>query len=142
MLLCPTMNMLICILFHWSSRSFAKKKYLSFRRFSLNPSVNISRSTFCPLAFFSSCFVFVVCCYFWLGFFHVCVCVCLVIVLVKKNVFFCFVFKKTSIPSCYPDQTRHFVGPDMRPNCLQNLSEDDTRGQRVKDFFAKKQLFF
>ena len=24
-----------------------------------------------------------------------------------------------------PDQTRHFVGPDLDPNCLQRLSADD-----------------
>ena len=26
-----------------------------------------------------------------------------------------------------PDQARPFVGPDLGPNCLQNLSADDTR---------------
>ena len=25
-----------------------------------------------------------------------------------------------------PDQARYFVGPDLGPNCLQTLSEDDT----------------
>ena len=25
-----------------------------------------------------------------------------------------------------PDQALHFVGPDLGPNCLQKLSEDDT----------------
>ena len=30
-----------------------------------------------------------------------------------------------------PDQTRHFVGPDLGPNCLQLLSADGTRGHRV-----------
>ena len=25
-----------------------------------------------------------------------------------------------------PDQARHFVGPDLSPNCLQRLSADDT----------------
>ena len=24
-----------------------------------------------------------------------------------------------------PDQAQHFVGPDLDPNCLQRLSEDD-----------------
>ena len=24
-----------------------------------------------------------------------------------------------------PDQARHFVGPDLGPNCLQNISADD-----------------
>ena len=31
-----------------------------------------------------------------------------------------------------PDQVRHFVGPDLDPNCLQKLSADDTRRKRVK----------
>ena len=31
-----------------------------------------------------------------------------------------------------PDQARHFVGPDLDPNCLQRLSADDTSRQRVK----------
>ena len=26
------------------------------------------------------------------------------------------------------DQARHFVGPDLGPNCLQRLSADDTLG--------------
>ena len=30
-----------------------------------------------------------------------------------------------------PDQARHFVGPDLGPNCLQKLSADDSRRQRV-----------
>ena len=30
-----------------------------------------------------------------------------------------------------PDQARHFVGPDLGPNCLQRLSVDDTSRQRV-----------
>ena len=25
-----------------------------------------------------------------------------------------------------PDQARHFVGPDLGPNCLQKLTADDT----------------
>ena len=32
-----------------------------------------------------------------------------------------------------PDQARHFVGPDLDPNCLQRLSADDESSrQRVK----------
>ena len=31
-----------------------------------------------------------------------------------------------------PDQARHFVGPDLDPNCLQRLSADDTSRQKVK----------
>ena len=34
--------------------------------------------------------------------------------------------------SLNPDQTRHFVGPDLGPNCLQKLSTDDTSRQRAK----------
>ena len=30
------------------------------------------------------------------------------------------------------DQARHFIGPDLGPNCLQRLSVDDTSKQRVK----------
>ena len=30
------------------------------------------------------------------------------------------------------DQARHFIGPDLGPNCLQWLSVDDTIKQRVK----------
>ena len=30
-----------------------------------------------------------------------------------------------------PDQARHYVGPDLDPNCLQRLSADDTSSQRV-----------
>ena len=31
-----------------------------------------------------------------------------------------------------PDQARHFVVPDLGQNCLQRLSADNTRKQRVK----------
>ena len=31
-----------------------------------------------------------------------------------------------------PDQARRIVGPDLGPNCLPSLSEDDTGRQRVK----------
>ena len=31
-----------------------------------------------------------------------------------------------------PDQARHFVWPDLVPNCLQKLSAADTCRQRVK----------
>ena len=29
------------------------------------------------------------------------------------------------------DQARHFVGPDLGPNCLQSLSADDASRHRV-----------
>ena len=32
-----------------------------------------------------------------------------------------------------PDQARHFVGPDLGPNCLQSISADNTSRQRVKE---------
>ena len=32
------------------------------------------------------------------------------------------------------DQTGHFVGPDLGPNCLQRLSADDNSRQRVNFF--------
>ena len=36
-----------------------------------------------------------------------------------------------------PDQARHFLGPDLGPNCFQRLSADDTSRQRVKITFCK-----
>ena len=33
--------------------------------------------------------------------------------------------------SLSPGQARHYVGPELDPNCLQKLSADDTSGQRV-----------
>ena len=32
-----------------------------------------------------------------------------------------------------PDQARHFVGPDLGPNCLQKLSVDDTSKELIKE---------
>ena len=32
-----------------------------------------------------------------------------------------------------PDQDRHFVGPDLEPNCLQRLSEDDQSRRYSKE---------
>ena len=34
--------------------------------------------------------------------------------------------------SLYPDQGRHYVGPDLAPNCLQKLTADD-KSRRCKD---------
>ena len=47
----------------------------------------------------------------------------------KINIFKKKSFSKTiSVPnSLVPEQARHFVGPDLGPNCLQRLSADDTR---------------
>ena len=30
-----------------------------------------------------------------------------------------------------PDQARHFIGPDLGPNCLQKFSADDTLEQKA-----------
>ena len=32
-----------------------------------------------------------------------------------------------------PDQDRHFVGPDLGPNCLQLLSADDKKVAAIKE---------
>ena len=45
-----------------------------------------------------------------------------------------FVTFLVSIPSGCPnsldsDHARHFVGPDLGPNCLQRLSADDKSGR-------------
>ena len=37
-----------------------------------------------------------------------------------------------SVNNLDPDQARHFVGPDLGPNCSQSLSAGDTSRQRVK----------
>ena len=47
---------------------------------------------------------------------------------------FIYLFKSSGILSeshnrLDPDQARHFVGPDLGPNCLQRLSADDTGKQ-------------
>ena len=34
--------------------------------------------------------------------------------------------------SLVPDQARHFVGPDLDPNCLQRLSADDTGSLKTR----------
>ena len=47
-----------------------------------------------------------------------------------------------------PEQARYFVGPDLRPNCLQSLSADDTNCERRENttfrrlFLASMYLFF
>ena len=38
------------------------------------------------------------------------------------------------------DQARHFVGPDLGPNCLQRLSADDTRRQKVNHYTTSAPL--
>ena len=51
-------------------------------------------------------------------------------------------FEKKSYFRSDQDQARHFVGPDLGPNCLQRLSADDTSRQRIKVgvLFTKKEL--
>ena len=39
-----------------------------------------------------------------------------------------------------PDQARHFVGPDLGPNCLQRLSADNTSRPLAGKEFNTKQL--
>ena len=42
----------------------------------------------------------------------------------SKNYFSNYIRVSNSLD---PDQARHFVGPDLGPNCSQRLSADDTR---------------
>ena len=82
--------------------------------------------TLCPLGNFS-CF-FVVCWFFSKSTF-------------LKNSFGNTIRVSNSLD---PDQAPHFVGPGLGPNCLQSLSADDTRRQRVKyvqKFIWKCHLF-
>ena len=50
-------------------------------------------------------------------------------------IFFKSTFSKNSFitvsNSLDPNQAQHFVGPDLGPNCLQRLSQDDNSRQRV-----------
>ena len=39
-----------------------------------------------------------------------------------------------------PDKARHYVRPDLGPNCFQRLSADNTSGQRVRRGFRKVNL--
>ena len=43
-----------------------------------------------------------------------------------------------------PDQARHYVRPDLDPKCLQRLSADDTRRQKVKvnQFYLPKSFLY
>ena len=73
--------------------------------------------TRCMLGNFA-CFFFVICGFLFLNFFF------------QKNL--SGIFSKKSFRntirvsnSLDPDQARHFVGPDLGPNCLQRLSADD-----------------
>ena len=38
--------------------------------------------------------------------------------------------------SLNPDQTRHYVGPNLCPKCLSRVSADDTSTQRVNHLFS------
>ena len=40
-----------------------------------------------------------------------------------------------------PDQARHYVEPDLGPNCLQRLSVDDTSRHTVGMVFVKVNYF-
>ena len=35
-----------------------------------------------------------------------------------------------------PDQARHYVGPDLGPNCLQKLSADKLGGKELTYLFS------
>ena len=41
-----------------------------------------------------------------------------------------------------PDQARHFVWPDLVPNCLQMLTADNTSMQTVNNRAEKKIIAF
>ena len=42
-----------------------------------------------------------------------------------------------------PDQTRHFVGPDLGTNCLQRLFADNTSWQRaILEVFVRETCFY
>ena len=41
-----------------------------------------------------------------------------------------------------PDQDRHFVGPDLGPNCLHRLSADDTSRQRVHTLELRHEISY
>ena len=60
----------------------------------------------------------------------------------SKSTFSKISFRNTTIVSnsLDPDQARHFVGPDLGPNCLQKLSADDTIRQRVNWISANMQI--
>ena len=60
----------------------------------------------------------------------------------SKSLFLKNSFRNTTrvSDSLDPDQARHFGGPDLGPNCLQKLSADDTRRQRVKSMVAPESL--
>ena len=60
---------------------------------------------------------------------------CRLLIFVSKSTFLKNSFRNTIrvSNSLDPDQTRHVVGSDLGPNCLQILSADDTSRQRVED---------
>ena len=42
----------------------------------------------------------------------------------------------STLNSLDQDQARHFVGPDLGPNCLQKLSADNTRDKELRTLHA------
>ena len=52
----------------------------------------------------------------------------------ESSFFFKYSFRNTIrvSNSLDPDQARHFVWPDLGPNCLQRLSAENTSRQRIK----------
>ena len=80
------------------------------------PGFKTNGLTLCILGNFS-CF-FVACCFFSKSTFW-------------KNSFMSTIRVSNSLDL---DQARHFVGPDLGPNCLQKLSADDIRRQKVNHY--------
>ena len=50
---------------------------------------------------------------------------CRLLTFLKINLFKNFYQEHRVANGLDPDQDRHFVGPDLGPNCLQSLSADD-----------------
>ena len=66
---------------------------------------------------------------------------CRLLIFFSKSTFLKSFFFRNSIRvsnSLDLDQTRHLVGPDLCPNCLQRLSVDGTSRQRVNKAIDKK----
>ena len=60
----------------------------------------------------------------------------------KSFFFFKKIFLKYKVSnSLDPDQARHFVGPDVGPNCLQRCADDKSSNagkELIGDFFSMR----
>ena len=67
---------------------------------------------------------------------------CCLLIFFSKSTFLKKNFRNTIrvSNSLDPDQARHFVWPDLVPNCLQRLSTEDTSRQGVKRYFIYLQV--